>query len=73
MSKYQPKIAKEKKSPGVPKILLIGVWIVWFILILLDLYRAFFLSGITANDLFWDVALLAVAVYFTVRYGRGKK
>ncbi len=54
MSHYRPKIEKEKKTPSVSRVLLIGVWVVWVLLVLLDLYRAFFLSGITANDIFWD-------------------
>lgn len=73
MRKYQPKIEKEKKTPTVSRILLIGVWVIWGLLVLLDLYRAFFLSGLTINDLFWDAALLFVALYFTVRYGKKKK
>lgn len=73
MSRYRPKIEKERKNPSVSKVLLIGVWIVWAALVLLDVYRAVFLSGITVNDIFWDAALLAVAVYFSVRYGRSNK
>lgn len=73
MSHYRPKIEKEKKTPSVSRVLLIGVWVVWVLLVLLDLYRAFFLSGITANDIFWDTALFAVALYFSVRYGKKKK
>ena len=73
MSHYRPKIEKEKKTPSVSRVLLIGVWVVWALLVLLDLYRTFFLSGITANDIFWDAALFAVALYFSVRYGKKKK
>lgn len=72
MAKYTPKIKQEKKEPRVPKILLILVWCLWGALILLDAYRAVFLSGIDTNDVFWDIALLAVAVYFTVRYCKPK-
>ncbi len=72
MAKYTPKIKREKKEPHVPKSLLIAVWCLWGVLILLDIYRAVFLSGIDVNDVFWDAALLAVAIYFTVRYRKPK-
>lgn len=72
MANYTPKIKREKKEPRVPKGLLIAVWCLWGVLILLDIYRAVFLSGIDVNDVFWDAALLAVAIYFTVRYRKPK-
>ncbi len=72
--KYTPKITKEKKEPQLPTWLFVLLWGMIAAVFGFDIYRYVFSdSGISANDIFWDVALLAVAAYMTSIFVRKRK
>ncbi len=73
-NRYTPKITKEKKTPQLPKWMFVMLWIMTCAVLIFDIYRyAFSNSGISANDIFWDIALVVVAIYMTVFYMRKKR
>lgn len=68
-NKFRPQIRTEKKkAPKTPRWLLILIWVLFGTVLLLDVYR-FVVSpnGISFADIFWDMAILVVAVYLTAR------
>ena len=75
MGKYTPRITKEKKQPPrVHSAVVLVMWLISVAILILDTYR-FVASGrgITVADLVCDIGILAVAVYFTVRYAKENK
>lgn len=73
MKSYDPKIEKPKKDPKTPIFLVICTWILFVCLVVLDVISI--TSGIRSisfADIFCDAGVLAVAVYFTVKYTKDK-
>lgn len=74
MRKDPTKLPIQKKDPKTPLYIVIIIWLIFALLMAFDIYELCTEKDkINATDLFCDLGVLAVAIYFNVKYVKDKK